>query len=587
MLGVSVSTAVLALAAIAAASATWLAITSDHLDRSAATAMYKAYLAAAPMLVGLVWWRRRPNSRFGPLLVAFGVCGWGLALQSANAPGLYALGVAFDAPFIVLNFGLCLAFPQGRLRSTLDRVLIAVFALAIAQFFVAWYLLAPAVQGGGPLSQCVPACPPNPLQLGSAPGLLTVLGDVETWVGLAVTVCVIARFLWRLRTGSRPQRRALAAVAATSLLLLPAFFAYHLAADIVEADDRIVDVLAWILVGTRVIFPLGFLIALLQAEFFATGALRRMLRDLSGHPTPERWRDAVAGALDDPGLALGFWDPSGRRFRDARGATLIPPAERETRWWAPVERDGRPIAVMVVDDALHEDPELVAAAARATMVAVDHGDLERELRASRARLVEAADEERRRLQRDLHDSAQQRLVALRVQLGVASELLDGRPEGRELVARLGDQVEAALEELRDVSHGLYPPVLARHGVGAALRSACRRAALPVRVIDRDMQRQAEAVENTVYFCCLEAVQNAAKHAGGGAKVTIVLASEAGEASFLVEDDGAGFDPDPAQRGSGITNIADRLAALDGTLQLDSVPAAGTRLYGVIPLSSAR
>jgi signal transduction histidine kinase len=577
---------VLALAAVAAATATWLAITSDHLDRPAATALYKAYLSAAPMLVGLVWWRRRPNSRFGPLLVALGVCGWGLALQSANAPGLYAFGVAFDLPFIVLNFGLCLAFPQGRLGSTLDRILVAVFALAIAQFFVAWYLLAPWVQGGGPLSQCVPACPPNPLQLGSAPALLSVLGEVETWIGLAVTVGVLARVLWRLRTGSRPQRRALAAVAATSLLLLPAFFAYHLAADIVEAGDGIIDVLAWILVGTRVIFPLGFLIALLQAELFATGALRRLLGELSGHPTPERWRDAIADALDDPGLGLGFWDPVARRFRDVRGATLRPPADRETRWWAPIERDGRPIAVMVLDDALHEDPELVAAAAQATLVAVDHGDLEAELRASRARLVEAADEERRRLQRDLHDSAQQRLIALRVQLGLTSELLDDRPEGRELISALGDQVDAALEELRNIAHGLYPAVLARHGVGEALRSACRRAALPVRVIDRGIQRQAQTVENTMYFCCLEAVQNAAKHAGDGAKVTIVLASGAGEASFLVEDDGAGFDPDATQRGGGITNIADRLAALDGTLRLDSVPGAGTRLHGVIPLSSA-
>jgi signal transduction histidine kinase len=225
--------------------------------------------------------------------------------------------------------------------------------------------------------------------------------------------------------------------------------------------------LAWALVGARVLLPLGFLAALWQAELFAATSLRRLIERLATRPTVERWRDDIATALDDPPLQLGYHDPSSDRFREAGGAELAPPAP-PGRAWVPVERDGRPVAAMVIDEVLTEDPELVRAAAGATLLAVENGHLEGELRASRARIVEAGSTERRRLERDLHDSTQQRLLALRIHLGLAGEQLD-RPEDRARFERLGADLEDAIDDLRNVARDRRPAQRRARPVSATAR----------------------------------------------------------------------------------------------------------------------
>jgi signal transduction histidine kinase len=240
---------------------------------------------------------------------------------------------------------------------------------------------------------------------------------------------------------------------------------------------------------------------------------------------------------------------------------------------------------MVIDETLAEDPELVGAAVSATLLAVENGDLEGELRASRARILEAGNAERRRIERDLHDSTQQRLVSLRIHLTLAGEQLDGSEE-RAMLERLGADVDVAIEELRAVAHGIYPPVLSDRGVGAAIRGVARTSAMPVRIADEWRSRRSEAVETTVYFCCLECLQNAAKHAGLGASATVRLFEVDGHAGFSVEDDGVGFDPGAVQPGSGLTNLADRVAAVGGTLTIDSARERGTRVTAYIPVHSA-
>jgi signal transduction histidine kinase len=196
--------------------------------------------------------------------------------------------------------------------------------------------------------------------------------------------------------------------------------------------------------------------------------------------------------------------------------------------------------------------------------------------------LEACHAERRRIERDLHDSAQQRLVALRVHLTLAGERLD-RSEERTMLERLGVEVDDAIDELRTVAHGIYPPILADQGIGAALASVARSSAMPVEIRDGWLGRHSEAVETTVYFCCLEGLQNAAKHAGPGASATIHLSEAGGCVSFSVEDDGAGFDPDDVDRGAVLTNLTDRVAAVGGTLQIDAGPGRGTRITGEIPV----
>jgi signal transduction histidine kinase len=563
-----------------AGSAIWLALASDHVERPVPTALYRGYLVAAPLLVGLYWWLRRPASRFGPLLVTFGAGAWVYSLQSSDAPLLFDLGVLSEFPLLWLTFYLFLAFPAGRVESLAERALMAVLALILVGFFLPWVLFSPVIAGGGPLSVCVPACPANVLQVGSAPSLVAWVGDAETYGTLAVTVAVLVTYALRLRAATRPQRRALIAVAATSLLFLPVFFAYHFARLVLGVSPETLEPLAWALVGARVLLPLGFLAALWQAELFAATSLRRLLERLATRPSPERWRDDIAIALDDPLLQLGFHDPRVERFREADGAELAPPPPAG-RTWVPVERDGQPVAAMVIDEALGEDPELVHAAAAATLLAVENGHLEGELRASRARIVEAGSAERRRLERDLHDSTQQRLLALRIHLGLASQELD-RPEDRMRLARLGDSLEEAIDDLRNVARGLYPQLLARYGVAEALASVTEGGALVVDIRDEGLPRHPEGVELTVYFCCLEALQNAAKHAGPGASAVVRLGEDRAGVHFSVIDDGVGFDPAAAERTGGLTNMADRAAAAGGTLRVESSPGHGTRVIGHVP-----
>ena len=207
-----------------------------------------------------------------------------------------------------------------------------------------------------------------------------------------------------------------------------------------------------------------------------------------------------------------------------------------------------------------------------------------ELRASRTRVVLAADAERRRIERDLHDGAQQHLIGLAVQLRLARELSDSEPaKAQEILAGLDDEIQETLERLRDLAHGIYPPLLQDRGLADALAAAALRAPIAARVHAHDLGRYPPDVEATVYFCCLEALQNAAKHAGDGAAVTVRVHADNGGLSFDVTDDGAGFDVGSGRAGVGMTNMRDRVGALGGALQVDSTPGRGTTISGSIPL----
>jgi signal transduction histidine kinase len=208
-----------------------------------------------------------------------------------------------------------------------------------------------------------------------------------------------------------------------------------------------------------------------------------------------------------------------------------------------------------------------------------------ELRASRQRLVSAQDEERRRLERNLHDGAQQQLVALAVQLGLAQRLAEkDSPTVSDLLGRLQTQSAEALDNLRDLARGIYPPLLADQGLAVALSAQARKAPLPVEVQSDGLGRYDQEAEAAVYFCCLEALQNVAKYAGA-AKATVRLSAGVGELSFEVTDDGKGFDSERVPLGSGLQNMADRLAALGGSLEVRSRPGQGTTILGRLPVTA--
>ncbi|MBV9918120.1 MAG: sensor histidine kinase [Solirubrobacterales bacterium] len=208
----------------------------------------------------------------------------------------------------------------------------------------------------------------------------------------------------------------------------------------------------------------------------------------------------------------------------------------------------------------------------------------REVRESRARIIALADGERRRIERDLHDGAQQRLIALRIKLDAAAESLEDRDcETAGLLRNLGDQAQAALEELRSLARGVYPAALADHGLIAAVHSAALHGPIPTTIVAQPGRRYRREVETTAYFCCLEAIQNTTKHAPRATEIRIALTERDTVIEIEIRDDGPGFDPDHTEPGAGITNMQDRLATVDGELHVRSRPGAGTRLLVTIPL----
>ena len=207
-----------------------------------------------------------------------------------------------------------------------------------------------------------------------------------------------------------------------------------------------------------------------------------------------------------------------------------------------------------------------------------------ELQASRARLVAAADEERRRIERNLHDGAQQRLVAIAIKARLVEQAAKADPDrAQQLLNQLQDDATAALDELRALAHGIYPPLLSSAGLGEALAAAGRRASLAARVDVDGIGRFSPEIESAVYYCCLEALQNAGKYAGEGASASVRIWKENGELRFEISDDGAGFEEPHAEAGAGLTNMRDRLGAVGGTLTVDSARGAGTHVRGVVPM----
>jgi signal transduction histidine kinase len=279
--------------------------------------------------------------------------------------------------------------------------------------------------------------------------------------------------------------------------------------------------------------------------------------------------DMMAGAMTSVGVSrVGSED---EERRPSRFAVLRGRRDRSHQ-----AANSREVAAQVLR-RMHTTNRLLSAELEASML---------ELRESRARLMSAAVQERRRIERDLHDGAQQRLVAAQVRTSLARDALDDEPErGKELLERIGVDLEEALEELRSLAHGLYPAVLSDRGIAAALREAARHTTLAVTIDARTTGRYCPEIESAVYFCCLEALQNAAKHAQDATGVRISLAVD-DELRFEVTDNGRCVGPGAAPlAGAGLTNMHDRLAAVGGRLDVRTAHAGGIRVRGTIPLAA--
>lgn len=289
----------------------------------------------------------------------------------------------------------------------------------------------------------------------------------------------------------------------------------------------------------------------------------------------------IADALADPTLKLAIWAPEQEGYVDVLGQPVELPLDSDGRMVTRVTRDDVPAAALSHDRAVNTDDGIVEGLTATALMLLDNARLVQELRASRARIVETGERERRRLERDLHDGAQQRLVAIQVRLAMARELSDPAALDTQHDA-IENDAQAALEELRALAHGSYLGQLQDLGPAAALKAVARSSPIPIRITDEGVGRSSEAIEAAIYFCTREAIQNAAKHAGEGATVAVTLARRLDALELTVQDDGVGMTPAAHPDGIGVTSMRDRIEAVGGQLDITSAPSHGTCIHATIP-----
>jgi signal transduction histidine kinase len=295
----------------------------------------------------------------------------------------------------------------------------------------------------------------------------------------------------------------------------------------------------------------------------------------------------LAESLGDRSVAIAYWLPDREVFVNEAGQRVQLPEPGSGRAWTAVERDGRRVAAIVHDAALDTTSELVQAAAAASSLAIDNERLKADLRArvaelrvSRQRIVEAADDARRRIERDLHDGAQQQLLALALELRVLRSRVNG--DTVELVDGLATRLDVALGELRELARGIHPALLTQSGLGPAISSLAERSPAPVTAAVEVEERLPAPIESAAYFVVAEALTNVARYAQAS-RANVKVRRDDGELVVVVDDDGVGGVD--VSGGSGLRGLQDRLAAVDGTLRIDSEPGSGTRLEARIPCPS--
>ena len=504
---------------------------------------------------GLLAWRRRPDSRSGPLMVVTGFLFFVQPLlgqlEGELADTLRVLCADYWIfPFVTLMLTL---LTSGRLQTRFDRLLVASYAIPLGIGQVAWMLTDPEE---GHLLLAFPDADLAHAIDRAQRGLLVAC--------CLVTVVVVVARWW---ASTRPRRRALLPSVAGAFALL--CFATLLVTDLVAGTRS--QTLLWIAACSLVSVPLAFLAGLLRSRL-ARGGLADLFRGL-GTTSAADLQAALRRALGDPSLELAL-----------EGSPTAGPG----RAVAPVERNGRRVAALVHDASLDEDPELLEAACTATAVALENQRLLaeadarlEELKASRERIVAAGDAERRRLERNLHDGAQQRLVAIALQLRLLQNRVGDDPDAAQLVTTASAELAESLAELRELARGMHPAVL-EHGLAAALDALANRSTVATTVSCETRERLPDPVELTAYFVASEALANVTKYSGAS-HVSVRLWRAGPLAKIQIADDGIGGADDT--RGSGLRGLADRVEALDGRLHVTSPPGAGTTITAELPCGS--
>ncbi|MDO8212757.1 histidine kinase [Conexibacter sp. CPCC 206217] len=576
-------------------------LTSDHADPKWLVLALLLLIGVSFTATGMYAWARRPDSRFGLQMSLVGLAWFAGALTASNDDVLFTIGNLFGSLYAAIVVHALLGFPTGRLRTRFERRFVAaVYALTLL----------------GPLLLLLVTntfdddVPRNVLLVVDDADVAEIADAVLRSGMFAAAVVATVLLVLRWERATTPQRRLLAPVlwcgAATT-----AGLALSLAGQLLQLPDRVLNVTD---VAGLVIFasvPIAFLSGIVRANLSRGQSVGRLVARLGGGPGgrgPLRLRDALASALRDRSLQIAYWmpatapaggdakiepvraDPAPGRYVDSTGQPVALPQPGDGRSYTLVEHDGRRVAAIVHDASLDEEPELVQAAGAAVALALENERLDAELRvqiaevrASRTRLLDVVTRERRRIERDLHDGAQQRLVALALTLGIAEHQVERDPEqAMALIREARDEARLALEELRELARGIHPAILTDRGLGPALEALASRAPLPVELGEMPRERLPATVEGAAYFVVAEALANVAKYARAS-HAAVQVERVNGHAVVEVRDDGVGG-ADPGG-GSGLRGLEDRLSAIDGRLAVFSPSGQGTTIRAEIPCTS--
>ena len=554
----------------AAATAVAMTVSDSGLDGVDTTRVLSVLVGWAFAGSGLYVWGRRPENRLGPLMTLVG-CGylvWQILIQAHSSP-LFTSGIWLADAWVVLFVLFLLSFPHGRLKSKFDLVVIAMFAIMALPLELLWLLF---FDPGGSSE--------NVLLVWSN---ASVAGDVDSAQrALVVTASVVLAVTLSRRwiVASPPLRRALVPVLVGSAAIL-------LASVLVALDKFQVEfeTARWLVLGAYIAIPLVVLAGILRSRL-ARSTVGELFVELRKDPAPADLRDVLAGALRDPSLTLAYWLPEFGSYADHEGRPVELPSPGGRQRMTPIDRDGARVAALLHDSALADEPELLDAVTAAAGIAIENGRLHAELKArleelrgSRSRVIEAGQKERQRLERNLHDGAQQRLVALSLELSLLEEQLEGDPDTSARLSLARREVAASLGELREVAHGIHPAVVSGHGLEVALEQLVARAAVPIRLTVEVDERLPEQLEVVAYYLVSESLANLCKYAqASSARVEVSRSDE----QLLVEvvDDGIGGAD--TERGSGLRGLADRVEALGGRLRVWSPVGGGTRVKAEIP-----
>jgi signal transduction histidine kinase len=531
-------------------------------------ALLSNWLTLSYVLCGLFAWWWRPDSRFGPLMVAAGFANFISTLSWTTNDLTFTLGQALDLLPPVLFLHLFLAFPSGYLTRPSERVLVVAAYIAAVVLQVIRMLFV----GFGPN---------NLLEVSADEDLAILWLRISLLTMAAFCVAGVVVLLLRRRGRSRPLRPMVELLVDAFAVGLVMIALLYVSAAL---DHPAARQIRWATFATLGITPIVFLAALVNLRI-ARSAVGDFVLELRADPAPGDLRDALARALRDPSLELAYWLPDYGVYADLDGRPVELP-DLEGRATTLIDREGEHVAALIHDPALLDEPELLSGVQAAAAIALENARLHAELRArleelrgSRARIVAAAQNERQLLERNLHDGAQQRLIALSLQLSMLGRRAADDPEVEAGIADARREIAASLAELREISSGLHPAVVSGHGLSVALEQLAARAPVPVTLtVDVD-GRLPEPLEVAAYYVVSESLANVAKHAQArSARVAVLRGPD--ELVLEIVDDGVGGAD--SERGTGLRGLADRVESLDGRLRVWTPVGGGTRVRAEIP-----